>query len=427
MISTIIRSSVILVFIVFFSACSSDESKLCLEPESCPTPEYEFGFSKDHYTFEQFLIRPNQVLSDILLEQNIPYKTIYQIAEASKDVFDVRNFRPNKPYTFIYEDPCKSPDYMVYEPSQYRFVIYDLSNKSPRVRMVKRHVEYKTEFASGSIESSLWNAMVDINAPWSLISKMEDALAWSIDFHNVQVGDEFRLVYEREYIKDEPVGIGKLLGAYYKNNNEYYSIYYEGSKYPGYFDENGRSMQRAFLKSPVKYSVISSAYNLRRRHPILKRIKPHLGTDYAAPYGTPILSVADGVVTQASRTRGNGNYVKVKHDKIYTTQYLHMQKFAPGIKPGIHVKQGQVIGYVGSTGLATGPHVCFRFWKNGKQVDHRREKLPPPEPMAEEDLEDYMKVRDEIMSKLEGVPMAEDIEQNDEGDLEKIEIPVSEI
>jgi len=162
-------------------------------------------------------------------------------------------------------------------------------------------------------------------------------------------------------------------------------------------------MKKNFLKSPVKYSRISSGFNMNRFHPVLKRRKAHLGTDYAAPYGTPILAVANGVVTKASRTRGNGNYVKIKHDKTYQTQYLHMQKFAKGVDVGVHVKQGQVIGYVGSTGLATGPHVCFRFWKNGRQVNHLKEDLPPPDPMPEKDIPAFEIVRDKVAKQLDEI------------------------
>jgi len=160
-------------------------------------------------------------------------------------------------------------------------------------------------------------------------------------------------------------------------------------------------MEKAFLKSPVKYSRISSRYNLRRFHPILRRTRAHLGTDYAAPYGTPILAVADGVVTKATRSRGNGKYVKIRHDGVYQTQYLHMSKFAENIKTGVHVKQGETIGYVGSTGLATGPHVCFRFWKNGRQVNHLRENLPPPEPMATKDIPRFNVLKDTMKKKLD--------------------------
>ena len=183
-------------------------------------------------------------------------------------------------------------------------------------------------------------------------------------------------------------------------------------------------MNKGFLKSPVKYSRISSSFNRNRFHPVLKRRRPHLGTDYAAPYGTPILSVGDGVVVEATRRGGNGNFVKVRHDKTYQTQYLHMQKFAKGISPGVHVKQGQTIGYVGSTGLATGPHVCFRFWKNGKQVNHRKLEFPPPKPLPEVEMPDFLKVREAFVAKLAAMEYPELKEEVEE--IETIDEAVEE-
>ena len=195
-----------------------------------------------------------------------------------------------------------------------------------------------------------------------------------------------------------------MIGALYKSGDaEFYSIRFNSGKYDGFFDLEGRPMKKAFLKSPVEYSRISSRFSNNRFHPILKRNKGHFGTDYAAPCGTPIRAVADGRVSQVSYTSGNGNYVKIHHDKTYDTQYLHMSRFGPGIKPGVHVKQGQTIGYIGRTGLATGCHVCFRFWKNGRQVDHLREKMPPPEAMDPATLPAYFEVRDQIKAALDGI------------------------
>jgi murein DD-endopeptidase MepM/ murein hydrolase activator NlpD len=253
------------------------------------------------------------------------------------------------------------------------------------------------------INSSLWLTMKSYDLPVQLIDKMEGVFQWSLDFFRIQNGDQFKIIYEENTIDGKFAGIGKVLGAYFKNyDNEYYGIYYENGKAKGYYDEEGRPMKSPFLKAPIRFSSyrISSSYNLRRFHPVLKRVRPHYGTDYAAPRGTPIVAVAHGVVTRAGYGRGNGNYVKIKHDKTYSTQYLHMSGFAKGIRSGVHVKQGQVIGYVGSTGLATGPHVCFRFWKNGKQVNHLRLKLPNPEPMPENLKPLYFPVRDEMVARL---------------------------
>lgn len=220
--------------------------------------------------------------------------------------------------------------------------------------------------------------------------------------------DKYKLVYEREYIDGSPVGIGRLVGAYYKNaDHDYYAVFYENEKYAGFYDLEGRPTKSGFLRAPVKFSRISSSFNLNRYHPILKRRRPHFGTDYAAAYGTPIMAVANGVITKASFTRGNGNYVKIKHDKTYQSQYLHMSRFAKNIKPGTNVIQGQTIGYVGSTGLATGPHVCYRFWKNGKQINHLKENFPPAEPMPQAELDMFFEARNSIVKLLDGIPLAQ--------------------
>lgn len=244
--------------------------------------------------------------------------------------------------------------------------------------------------------------MVDNGLSYELTAKMEDALQWSVSFHHAQKDDEFKLVFDQNYIDGEQVGVGEVYAAYYKNaSNEYYAIWYGKEKYAGYYDLEGRPMKKGFLKAPVKFSRISSRYNLNRFHPVLKRTRPHLGTDYAAPYGTPIYAVGNGVVVEASYTSGNGNFVKIKHDDRYQTQYLHMQKFASGIHRGVQVKQGQVIGYVGSTGLATGPHVCFRFWKDGKQVNHLNLQFPPPDPLPADELPAFFEVRDQYLAELQ--------------------------
>ncbi|MEM9823184.1 MAG: peptidoglycan DD-metalloendopeptidase family protein [Bacteroidota bacterium] len=381
-------------------------------------PNLKYGFALDTFFVSRDTIQNNQFLADILLQHKVDYLTIDELAKNSKEVFDVRNLRANKPSVILSRDSSQAADYFVYEPSVFGYVVYDLNHKT--VKEVKHEINSEIEQASGVVATSLWNTMTDNGLSYELAAKMEDALAWSIDFHHIQKGDRFKLIFEQQYIDDQKVGIGAIQAAYYKNyDNEYYAIYFENEKHSGFYDLEARPMKKAFLKSPVKYSRISSRYNLRRFHPILKRTRPHYGTDYAAPRGTPIYAVADGVVTKASRTRGNGNYVKIKHDKVYQTQYLHMQGFAKGIRPGIHVKQGQVIGYVGSTGLATGPHVCFRFWKNGKQVKHLRQNLPPPDPMPKEDIPKFNDVRDVMKAQLDQIEFSEKTTEEEKVEEEK--------
>lgn len=371
-----------------------------------PMKDFKYGYDTNEHHFESGTIQYNQFLGDILNENGVSYSTIAELEVKAKEIFDVRNIRAGKRFHLIKKDSCEDKALaFVYEPDPLRYVIYDFRD-SVTVNVVDKEYNIVRESASGEITSSLWKSMTDQNINPGVIDLMEDALASSVSFYHTQVGDKFKVIYERKYIDGEPVSLGKMLGAYYSNKyGEYYSVHYENDLYTGFYDMEGRPSKKTFLKSPIKGTArISSRYNKRRLHPIKKRRIPHLGTDYAAPYGTPIMAVADGVITKTSYTANNGRFVKMRHDDVYETQYLHMQRFAKGIRPGVNVSQGTIIGYVGSTGLATGPHVCFRFWKNKKQIDHLRENFPPAEPMPEEELPDFYKHRDIIKSQLDNIP-----------------------
>ena len=403
----VILTSALLIFGSYYFISSEKQNlnevdRVIFEDEA---PKEIYGYNEDDYYVEQSVIGKNEFLGSILDRAGIGYDAISKLAKNAKESFDVRYIREGKPYAIVWSNENQQALEFIYQSNPFRYVTYQL--QEPYNVEIKEHqIETCVETFSGTIESSLWNSMKDVGAITQLISKMEDALEWSIDFQHVLAGDKYKLIYERQYINGEAVGIGKLIGAYFKNyNTEFYSIYYENEKYQGFYDETGRPMKKAFLKSPVRFSRISSHYNPRRFHPILKRTRPHYGTDYAAPYGTPIRAVADGVLNKVGFTKGNGNYIKIKHDNVYQSQYLHMSRFAKGMKSGVNVKQGQTIGYVGATGLATGPHVCFRFWKNGNQVNHLKENLPPPDPLPQSQLEDYLKTRDIVKGDLDVIPI----------------------
>ncbi len=368
-------------------------------------PTLRYGFAIDTFQVKDGKIANGQVLSDLLLAQQVDYAAAQKIIANAKDVFKVSELRAGNPYTVLQREDADRPDYLIYEPNIYEYLIFHLQDDL-KVERIKRPVSTEIKAAAGEIKSSLWQAMTDGGMSFELADKMEDALQWAVDFHHFQKGDQFQLVYDQIFVEDRNAGVGKVHAAVYRGGQkEVYAIYYESEngKFKGYYDCEGRPMKSAFLKAPLKYSQmrISSYFNLTRFHPILKEVRPHFGTDYAAPYGTPIIAVGDGTVTAASYTKGNGNFVKIKHDKVYETQYLHMQKFAKGIRPGARVQQGQVIGYVGSTGLATGPHVCFRFWKNGQQVNHLKLNFPNPEPLPKSELPRFYNIRDQYLSQLE--------------------------
>jgi murein DD-endopeptidase MepM/ murein hydrolase activator NlpD len=363
-----------------------------------------FGFNASNFHIEKMTIMPNQFLANILQDREITYDQIQSLVKNSADIFSVRSFRSGKDLTFIREDECDAPKYMIYEPSPLTYIKYEFEEELVNVEKVERRIDLCTDEAFGKIESSLSATMSGLGLGMGLISKMEDALASSVDFYHLQKGDEFKIVFEEIFVDGEKIKEGNILGAYFKNDQgEHYAVHFENERYSGYYDMEGHPTKGAFLRAPVKYARISSGYNLRRFHPIKKRTIPHLGTDYAAPRGTPIISVSDGVVTKVSYTKNNGKYVKIRHDKTYETQYLHMNGFAKGIKSGTKVKQGQTIGYVGSTGLATGPHVCFRFWKNGRQINHRRENFPPADPLPDTDLPQFHEQADSIRNLLDTI------------------------
>jgi murein DD-endopeptidase MepM/ murein hydrolase activator NlpD len=342
----------------------------------------EFGIDLQGFHVEKGRIQPNQFLADILLPYGIDYGRITRLAEKSKQVLDIRKLNAGKNYTLICSsDSQLRAEFFIYEASAIDYVVYDLRDTMD-IYKGSRPVLLEERQAYGTIRSSLYQTLIDQDLSPALAMEMSDIYAWSIDFYRIQKGDHFRLIYTVKKVNGMEVGIDEIKAAIFDHmGSPYYAFLFNQGERSDYFDEDGNSLRKAFLQAPLKFSRMTSGFTNRRFHPVQKRWKAHLGTDYAAPTGTPIMAVGDGVITEARYAQFNGNYVKIKHNSTYTTQYLHMSKIASGIKPGVRVKQGQTIGYVGSTGLATGPHVCFRFWKNGNQVDHRREEIPPSEPI----------------------------------------------
>lgn len=366
-----------------------------------PEPTLLYGIAIDSFEVFQGKVRWNQNISQILSDFGTSNESIYALANAAKGVFDVRKLKAGNSFIIIHErDEKRTARQFIIEPDPTQFVVFNLSD-SIYVQRTNREVIREEKIITAKIETSVYEAMLEQNASPILVSRMVDVFAWQVDFFRIQKGDEFKVIYEQDRVGDQVVGIGKILGAYFKHfDKEYYAIYYNQGQNEDYFDEDGNSMRKTFLRAPLDFYRISSRYSPRRFHPVLKRYKSHLGTDYAAPTGTPIRTVGDGVVVEAHYEKYNGNFVKIRHNSNYTTQYLHMSKIAGGIRSGTKVSQGQTIGYVGSTGLANGPHVCFRFWKNGKQVNALKVDLPPSEPIDPSHLQGFLHAKNVMLFRL---------------------------
>jgi murein DD-endopeptidase MepM/ murein hydrolase activator NlpD len=350
-------------------------------------------------------VKNNEYLSVIFLRYGVPTQILNQINVLDNSIFNVRSVKSGNKYAFIYkiEDGKFVPTTFVYEKNKVEYYTFDFENEL-QVKLHKKPVEYVEKITSGIITSSLYQTIVDSGDNPDLSLELSKIYAWTIDFHRIQKNDHFKAIYMEGFVEGESIGDFKILASNFNHfGKDRTAFYFEEeckAKSGNYYDEEGNSMKRAFLKAPVEYSRISSKYSGARLHPVTKQMKAHLGTDYAAPHGTPIMSTADGVIEQATFGKHNGYFVKVKHNSVYSTQYLHMSRIASGIRPGVYVKQGDIIGYVGSTGLATGPHVCYRFWKNGKQVDPFKEDLPQYESLEGATLTIYLEYIKEIKERL---------------------------
>jgi len=406
------RSSLVIFLSLFLLiSCGSEADKEEIAEvveEVKPQIIEEFGYVLNDYIVVKDTIQKGESFGEILDRHHIDYPTIYKIAEAAKDTFDIRRLRAGKPYTILAtRDSLEKAQVFIYQPNKVEYLIVDFRD-SIQTKFGKKEVRIVEKTASGVIESSLSEAIEGQNLNYILAHEMSDIYAWTIDFFHLQKGDSFKLIYEEKFINDTiPVGIGDIKAAYFvhKDNPMYaFNFVTDSTKnLNDYYDENAKTLRRQFLKAPIKFSRISSRYNLRRRIKLYgNRVRAHKGTDFAASVGTPIMSTANGTVTESRYRGGNGNYVKVRHNSVYSTQYLHMKKRA--VKKGDYVKQGDVIGYVGMTGNTSGPHVCYRFWKNGKQVDPFKQKLPEADPIREDLKSDYYIYIASIKEELDAIP-----------------------
>ena len=371
--------------LVFLYSCGekSNETKVEIIKEKIVK---EFGYTLNNYKVKKDTIVSGDSFGLILEKNNLFYPKIFDIVQETKKVFDIRRINIGRPYTILSsKDSLNKPLIFVYQPNPIDYIVVSLGDS---IWAEKKQKELKlVEFeAAGTIKSSLSETMQDLKLSPLLSNELSEIYAWNIDFFRLEKGDNFKILYTSRYIDDSIyIGLNRIHNAYFEHRGKpFYAIEFQTDSIKGmyeYFDEEGKNLRRAFLLSPVQFSRISSRYNLRRKIAYYGKVKPHYGTDFAAPIGTPIRSTAAGRVVKSGYTRANGNYVLISHNATYSTQYLHMRK--RGLKVGTYVEQGDKIGEIGMTGYTSGPHVCYRFWKNGRQVDPLKQKLPEAKPISD--------------------------------------------
>lgn len=404
-------SFVSILFLLFTLSCQEAVNG----PDSLPQPPpadttavsetgttFMYGIPSDSFDLLNGQVKRNELLSTILLRYGISMEEIEMVVRNSESVFDVRKIRSGNNYTvFSRKDSTARAAYFVYEHDPTTCYVFSF-NDSLKITPYSKEVKKIIRYSSGTIETSLWDAMILNGMHPSLVVGLSEIYAWSIDFFGLQKGDNFKVIYEEMSIDDKPLGISRIYGASFTGSGTtIYAIPFIQDSTESYFDSEGNSLRKAFLKAPLQYSRVSSRFSGSRLHPILRIRRPHYGVDYAAPVGTPVHAVGDGRVTQASHEGGSGRMVRIVHNSVYSTAYLHLSRFGTGIAPGVYVKQGDVIGYVGSSGLSSGPHLDFRFYKNGTPVDPLKVEAPPVEPVSEANRPAFEKNRTVIMSLLD--------------------------
>jgi murein DD-endopeptidase MepM/ murein hydrolase activator NlpD len=399
----------ILLVLLFISCTHSDNSKTesvsvasdTSATQQISSPVFKYGIPADSFDLVSGHIKPNGFISDILLKNGVSMQEIDQTIRNSRDVFDVRKIRSGNNYIlFCDKDSSARARYLVYEHDATTCYVFSF-NDSLNITQIRKPLQSEIKYASLTIETSLWDAMIAEGLHPSLAVELSDIFAWTVDFFGLQKGDSFKVIYEELSIEGKSLGAGRIYGAQFNSSGHTVTavpFIQEGKE--SYFDVDGKSLRKAFLKAPLMFTRISSRFSSSRMHPILRIRRPHFGVDYAAPVGTPVHAVGDGKIISATTENGSGKMVKIRHNSVYETAYLHLSRFGEGVTPGAFVKQGDIIGYVGTSGLSTGPHLDFRFYLNGTPVDPLKVDAPPVEPISEENVAKFEKIRRVVLSLL---------------------------
>lgn len=399
----------VVIFIILFSifSCKKTEEKVETKITKPKTKKVEFGFNYADFNVVQDTIKKGDSFGSIFQSQNIGDKKVYDIVEEVKDSFDVRSIRYNKPYTLLRsKNKTNKLEVFIYQPDALTYYIVDFRDSIAKAYKKIKPVTFKRKIIGGVLKSSLSETLGNESVETALANRITKVFSWSIDFFKLKKGDRYGLIFTERFINNKVYdGVEDLQGAFFEYKGKIiYAFPFEKDTLSGkieYYDDQGKTLKNFFLKTPIKFSRITSRFTMNRFHPVQHTWKAHKGTDYAAPTGTPISTTASGIVEATGYTAGNGNFVKVKHNGTYSTQYLHMSRIL--VRRGQRVTQGQTIGLVGSTGLASGPHVCYRFWKNGVQVDALRLNLPTGESLTGNDRTRFMNQIEPLKRELDSI------------------------
>jgi murein DD-endopeptidase MepM/ murein hydrolase activator NlpD len=399
----------ILFFLYTFFLFACNQRREVTQDLNEPTEEskrlFRFGICIDSLDVMDYQVRPGDNLSKIYADLGFSATQSERIVSATSDLFPPRSLRSGMSYhVFTTQDTVLEISHIVFARSRTDFVVIDFLEDSIQASTFSEPITLKRYYAEGVVESSLWNAIVRDGGSPVLALHLSDIFAWQIDFFDVQKGDEYKVIYDMAYINDTvPLSIQSIEGVIFTHNKkDFIAIPFEQDSVRIFFDKEGNSLRRAFLKAPLDFFRITSRFSNSRFHPILRRHRAHHGVDYAAPTGTPVKTIGDGtVIERGYQPNGAGNYLKIRHNSVYTTTYMHLSRFASGIQRGSRVRQGEVIGFVGSTGLSTGPHLDFRVHKNGQPINPLTMEAPPDIPVKPELLDNFNVVKQNVLDEIE--------------------------
>ena len=404
-------SAIILLVITAIAGCTSGGGNTLSETkESADSSKVEpvitkYGLPIDNYNTYYDTVKLRQTIAEILFDFGFTAQQIHNLTQCPDSIFDVRKIRPGQACLLVTEkDSAATPCYFIYEESPKTYITFDLKNNYHATRNNKP-VEWRESEVAGTVNSSLWVSMQENGTSPLLAVEMSHIFGWSVDFFGIQKGDEYRLIYEQEYVEETPLNNYRIIAASFRaSDSTIYAIPYTQENEELFYNIDGNSLEGAFLKAPLDYYRISSRFSNSRFHPVLRRYRAHHGVDYAAPAGTPVYAIGSGkVIAKAFQAGGGGNYVKIKHNGTYTTTYMHLSRFAKGLKVGDFVKQKQVIGYVGSTGISTGPHLDFRVHENGKPINPLTIKSQPKKPISDSCRAEFNILCESLVRRLNGI------------------------